>query len=189
MKEKDMYKFLLITNDILTNNKFLKLKDEPHHGNNRYDHSVRVAIKMYKSIPDKDPNKVKAVRASLLHDFFYLNEMSNLTKMERYKYHPSYSIKNSINYFNIGKFERDMIKTHMFPINKSLPKNKYSTKLVFCDKIIAIKEVFKYRLLHIDDNMEYIDLTKDKYKEKEILEMSHKYNTLVPILEYNNDII
>ena len=189
MKEKDLYKFLLITNDILTNDNFLKLKNEPHHGNNRYDHSVRVAIKMYKAIPDKDPNKVKAVRASLLHDFFYRSEMTNLTPMERYKYHPAYSIKNSIKNFNIGKLEREMIRTHMFPLTNKIPKNKYSYKLVLCDKLVSIKETFKYRLLHLDDNIENIDLTKDKFNEKEILEMSYKYNTLVPILEYNNDII
>ena len=158
MKEQDINNFLLITKDILTNNNFIKLKDEPHHGNNRYNHSVRVAIKMYKMIPDTDPNKIKAVRASLLHDFFYNEEMSHLTKNERYKYHPAYSIKNSINNFNIGKLEREMIRTHMFPLTKDFPRNKYSHKLIYCDKIIAIKEVLKYRLLNI--------------KDKEVLEMS-----------------
>ena len=146
MKQEEINKFLHITKDILTNDNFLKLKEEPHHGDNRYNHSVRVAIKMYKIIPDTDPNKEKAVRASLLHDFFYNEEMSNLTKNERYKYHPAYSIKNSINNFNIGKLEREMIRTHMFPLTKDLPKNKYSHKLIFCDKTIAIKEVLKYRL-------------------------------------------
>ncbi len=189
MKEKDLYNFLQITNDILTNNNFLKLKEEHHHGNNRYDHSVRVAIKMFKNIPDSDPNKAKVVRASLLHDFFYRSEMTNLTPMERYKYHPAYSIKNSINNFNIGKLEREMIRTHMFPLTNTIPRNKYSYKLVLCDKLVSIKETFKYRLLHLDDNMEYIDLTKDKFNEKEILKLSYKYNDLISILEYNNDII
>ena len=189
MKEKDVYNFLLMTKDILTNSDFIKLKQEKHHGNNRYDHSLRVAIMMYKMIKDSDPNKEKAVRASLLHDFFYRSEMTNLTPMERYKYHPAYSIKNSINTFNIGKLEREMIRTHMFPLTMSLPRNKYSYKLVLCDKLISIKETFKYRLLNIDDNIKYLDLSKDKFNEKEILNLSINYNELIPILEYNNDII
>ena len=189
MIEEDLYNFLLITNDILINENFIKLKKEKHHGNNRYDHCLRVALKMYKAIPNNDPNKARVVRASLLHDFFYRSEMPKLTPIERYKYHPAYSIKNSIINFNIGKLEREIIRTHMFPLTNTIPRNKYAWKLAINDKLISIKETFKYRLFHIDDNIEYIDLTKNKFNEKEILNLPTKYNDLISILEYNNDII
>ena len=115
--------------------------------------------------------------------------MPKLTPIERYKYHPAYSIKNSIINFNIGKLEREIIRTHMFPLTNTIPRNKYAWKLAINDKLISIKETFKYRLFHIDDNIEYIDLTKNKFNEKEILNLPTKYNDLISILEYNNDII
>lgn len=185
MKEKDFYKFLQITNDILTNENFIKLKNEVHHKNNRYDHSVRVAIKMYKLLSDKDPNKEKAVRAALLHDFFYKTDMKDFSRKERFQYHPAYSIKNSIYTFNIGRFEREMIRTHMFPETKKVPQNKYSWKLVFADKVVSIREFFKYTIFHIEDNIKHIDLSKDKFKVKEMVNISYRYKTFKPLLENN----
>ena len=40
--------YFKIVEDILSNNEFKKLKKEKHHGTNRYIHSLRVSLGVYK---------------------------------------------------------------------------------------------------------------------------------------------
>ena len=77
LKDRDFYRFLRQFSYITSDEEFKKLKTEVHHGSNRYDHSVRVALKVYKLAKRFHLNYVSATRAALLHDFFLRSELGD----------------------------------------------------------------------------------------------------------------
>ena len=83
----------------------------------------------------KHLNKRALVRGALLHDYFLYDWH---TKHEGHSlhgfFHPGRALRNA---------ERNMIKTHMFPLTFPPPKCKESWILVVADKVCAIKETFK----------------------------------------------
>ena len=65
----------------------------------------------------------------------------------------------------------------MFPITKTIPKSYAAMVVSFIDKEISIFETFKYRMRFYNNNkIINIDLNKDEFKEKEILQLSKDYN-------------
>ena len=140
----DYSDFLYLTNDILMHPEFLKLKNITHHGLTRYDHSIRVAKLSYKITKFLHLDYKKTVRAALLHDFF-LEENDNVDIIKRVKTllkHPNYALLKSSNYFELTDLEKDIIKSHMFPIGGSLPKYLESWIVDFVDDFIAVYEKF-----------------------------------------------
>ena len=57
--------------DILNNDNFLVLKNDVHHGTNKYDHCKRVSYLSFLFTKLFKGNSKEATRAGLLHDFFY----------------------------------------------------------------------------------------------------------------------
>ena len=117
--------FNKLVSDILDNKEFNKTKYIEHHGITRYDHLYRVSYYSYK-IAKKIRFKYKEVaRASLLHDFFFSDELrSRKEKFLSTFIHPKWALKNSKKYFKLSKLEENIIESHMFPINPKLPKYK-----------------------------------------------------------------
>lgn len=127
--EKGDYENLI--KDIKNNDKFLKLKEEEHHGTNRYDHCKKVSYLSYRVSKFLGLDYESTARAGLLHDFYYgeRDDQDN-----SYLNHPKVSVKNSKAEFDITFKEEDMIRTHMFFksfINKFAPfiKNKETVTL------------------------------------------------------------
>ena len=133
--------FESIVQDILDNEEFNKTKYIEHHGVTRFDHLYRVSYYSYK-ISRKLHFKYKEVaRGALLHDFFFSDELrSRKEKFLSTFTHPKWALKNSNKYFELTKVEKNIIESHMFPINPKLPKCKESLLVSIVDKVVASYE-------------------------------------------------
>ena len=135
-------KYLDIVDNILNNEKFLKLENIKHHGINRLNHSIRVSYNSYRITKLLKLNYKSSARAGLLHDFF-LEDNSKLNKKEKLKVlfkHPKYAYDKSNELFEISNLEKDIITTHMFPIGKNVPKYAESWIVDIVDDIASIYE-------------------------------------------------
>lgn len=140
---KKELEFNKIVNDILKCNEFINLKYELHHGMTRLDHSLNVAHLSYDIARSLKSKKVKEItRAALLHDFFFDSEINKFSFIN----HPEYALKNAKKYFNLSSVEENIIISHMFPISKYVPKHKESVLVSLVDKLVAIKEMTKYKV-------------------------------------------
>lgn len=142
-----------IVKHILNNEKFDKIKEIEHHGVTRYEHSLKVSYYSYKIARALKLDYEDAARAGLLHDFF-LSSQERTAKdrfLSTFK-HPKIAVENAINEFGINSREEDIIKTHMFPINLSVPRYCESWLVSLVDKIIGINEFghkFGYKASYI----------------------------------------
>ena len=136
---KSNEEFNSIITDICENKEFNKLKDKTHHGISRYDHSMRVAYYTYLTTKFLKLNYKEATRGALLHDFF-IDEVKDLSSINRFRKHPEYAVKNAKKYFEITKLEENIIKTHMFPITFTPPKYIESWLVDIIDDISSIYE-------------------------------------------------
>ncbi len=101
-----------ICENILNEEHFMSLKNDIHHGTNRYDHSKRVAHLSYLLTKLFKGNVKNATRAGLLHDFF--NGNAKDSEELSYLNHPLVSVENAKKYFDISKEEENIIKSHMY---------------------------------------------------------------------------
>ncbi len=136
--------FLNIVKDILENEEFLKLKDIRHHDTNRYDHSLRVSYYSYKIAKRLGLKYREVARAGLLHDFFLeKNEKEKISKrLDTLVKHPLYAYENASKYYELTKLEKDIILTHMYPINLNPPKYLESWIVDIVDNFAAIYEKY-----------------------------------------------
>ena len=83
------------------------------------------------------------IRGSLLHDYFLYDwhENDKSHRLHGFK-HAKTAMLNAERDFGINKIEKNMIYTHMFPLNLRLPRYKESIILCMADKVCAIKETF-----------------------------------------------
>jgi len=151
-----------IANEILENEDFLMLKNDIHHGSNKYDHCKRVSYLSFLISKLFKGNCREVARAGLLHDFFY---GSRTSKIENdYLKHPKTSAKNAKKYFDIDENETKIIESHMFhhalfkritPFMKeedkkyfkeNKPKNKESIIVCVSDLLVSLFEVCVYKV-------------------------------------------
>ena len=146
--EEDM-DYIQIVRSILYHDEFNKLKLIEHHGLSRYDHSLKVSYYSYKIAKCLKLNARNVARAGLLHDYFFSD--CEQTKKERFLSvftHPKKAVKNADEKFGINKMEEDIIKSHMFPINLTVPKYLESWVVDLVDKGVGLFEFmqkFSYR--------------------------------------------
>ena len=139
-----------IVNNILDNKEFLKIKTIEHHGISRYDHSLKVSYYSYKIAKILHLDYEQTARGGLLHDFFLSPE--DRTQKDRLKSvftHPKQAVLMAKSEFELTKKEEDMIRSHMFPINLSVPKYAESWIVSMVDKCVATNEFaikFRFRL-------------------------------------------
>lgn len=135
--------FMMYANPVLSHKEFLKTKSVVHHGNTRYNHSVRVAYLSYKMSKIVGGETSSVIRAAALHDFFLERDDKNIaTETKMLIKHPSIAKENAINYFGINDKEKNIIESHMFPISNVAPKSKEAWIVTLCDKLVAIGEGF-----------------------------------------------
>ena len=122
-----METFENLTKDIISNKDFNKLKNDLHHGITRYDHSYRVAKWTYKICKlFSMKNGGKTTRAALLHDFYTNGDLEGLSSVRKLGAHPNVALNNALKYYDLDYLEQDIIKSHMFPCNLTIPKYKES---------------------------------------------------------------
>lgn len=142
--------FKQIVKHILENEEFKKIKQIEHHGVNRLDHSVKVAYYSYKVAKKLHLDYVETARGGLLHDFFFSPE--DRTQKDRLIstfVHPKEALKTAQSQFNLSPKEADMIRSHMFPINLSVPKYAESWIVSTVDKFVATSELsvkFRFKI-------------------------------------------
>ena len=139
IKKDDNY--MNIVGNILDNEEFNQIKRIEHHGTTRFEHSVRVSYYSYKISKLLHLDYVETARAGLLHDFFISDEDRNAKdRFVSTFVHPKEAVDNSMRVFGINEKEKDIIKSHMFPINISLPKYAESWIVSMVDKVVASYE-------------------------------------------------
>ena len=161
-------KYTEIVEEILFNSNFVKLKNDDHHGTNKYDHCRRVSYISYKIARILRCDYVATARAGLLHDFFYGGRKEK--NENSYLNHPITSVRNAKKYFVINKKEESIIRTHMFHqilLKKVLPfiNRKEHAKVwkskptcaegwIVCiiDLLVACYELFGYK---VRNNLKY----------------------------------
>ncbi len=134
--DKDFY---YIVEDILENKEFQKLKEIKHHGITRYNHLLRVAYHTYKITKKMGLRYVEATRGALLHDFFFY-ETENASTYKSLTTHSNYALENACKHFALTELEKDIIKTHMFPVTKTRPHYKESLLVDIIDDISSFYE-------------------------------------------------
>lgn len=140
----DDKEYLEYVSDILNNPEFKKLANYVHHNSDRLQHSLNVSYYSYKISKIFNLDSKKIARAALLHDFFFIDNLS-ISKKERITtlfLHPRKALDNSLNYYYLSDMERNIIASHMFPIGLDMPRYKESILVDLVDDYIAIYEAF-----------------------------------------------
>ena len=138
----DNYEYNEIISDILNNREFKKIEGFKHHSTNRLDHSRRVSFYSYRICKRLGFDYVSAARGGLLHDFF-INTYKNCNKKKLLVNHPMFALYNANKHFVLNDIEKDIIRSHMFPVNmKVIPKYKESYVITFVDKMACVYERF-----------------------------------------------
>ena len=126
----------IIIKDILSNDKVLELDNHIHHKTTRLTHSKRVSYYSYLVCKKLNLDYVSTARGGL-----FLNSYSDEKSYKLLKNHPLIAYKNASKYFKLNNKEKNIIESHMFPINiKYIPKYKESYIVSIVDKIVGVYE-------------------------------------------------
>lgn len=142
MNLDDEYK--LLVRHILDNKEFAEIEKIEHHGISRLDHSMKVSYYSYRIAKSLRLDYIEVARAGLLHDFFLSDD--ERTAKDRFVstfVHPKKAVENANRVFGISDREKDIIATHMFPVNLSVPKYAESWVVNMVDKFVGITEFSK----------------------------------------------
>lgn len=154
-KTKDP-EYLRITGNILDNPDFLQMQNIKHHNSNRLDHSLKVSYYAYKIAKRLHLDYEDVARAGLLHDF-YLERTVDYSKFkDKVKLytigHPQDAIKNASKYYQLSAKEKDIIATHMFPLDFRIPKYMESWVVNLVDSFVSTHEFslkFGYKFSYV----------------------------------------
>ncbi len=119
------------------------------HGNvSVYEHSLGVAlacVKLARLLRVKVDER-SLVRGALLHDYF-LYDWHEHDRSHRFHgfIHAARAAKNAERDFGLNKVEKNMIRSHMFPMNLTVPRYRESVILCIADKLCATRETFSTR--------------------------------------------
>lgn len=142
MNNNDIDKeFQEIIKPIIDNKEFRRLKTVSHHGISRFDHSLRVAYFSYKVSKKLHLEYKETTEAALLHDFF-IDEVDDVNSIKKLRCHPNYAVENATKHFDLTDRQKDIIKTHMFPITFTPPKYIESWVVDLVDDCSAVYERF-----------------------------------------------
>lgn len=134
--------------DILNSKNMQMEKSFIQHGNTSvFDHSLSVAVsslKLAKVFRIKVDEK-SLIRGCLLHDYFLYDwhDKDSHDKHHGFK-HAKVALDNALKEYDLSDIEKNMIYSHMFPLNLRLPKYKESILLCLTDKTCASKELITY---------------------------------------------
>lgn len=147
--QKENKEYYEIVKPILESEEFLKRKEYPHHYNESvYEHVLRVSYDCYKIGKKRNLDYKALAIAGLLHDFYEKPWQSDFERkpfLQKHGFtHAENARKNALKSFPnlMNKKIESMITTHMFPLNKKIPKYKESWILTLVDKADSIDFLF-----------------------------------------------
>ena len=117
----------------------LRMKLYPHHGNsNCYQHCMHVAYYNYQWCRFFKLDARSAARAGMLHDLFLYDWHTHTQKTGDHFHgltHPETALKNAEKFFELNDTERDIIRTHMWPVTfLAFPRTKEALITTLTDK-------------------------------------------------------
>lgn len=130
--------------EMLRDPELQKMKQYYQHGGNTYAHSVQVAeaaLKLARILPFHVKEKDLA-RGAMLHDFYLYgtNDMT-FTAYQHGTRHPRISYENASRHFDLTDTEKDIILSHMWPLNFTRPPRcRESVVVTLADKYCATRE-------------------------------------------------
>ena len=147
MNEKYIEIIKQYASDILSNEKYQMQSKYMQHGKTSVlEHEMNVtlyALRLAKKFNLKIDER-SLVRGALLHDYFLYDwHIPDKTHRLHGFTHAKMAVKNATTDFELNQKERNMILTHMFPMNLRIPKYKESIILCVSDKIVATRETIK----------------------------------------------
>ncbi len=149
-----------VLNKLFDDEEYLSMNNYIQHGNTNCilhlvavtHYSLMLSSKLHIRVSYRS-----LVVGSLLHDYFLYDwhEKNEAHKWHGFR-HPSFALKNALKKWKLNCIERNIIKTHMFPLTLfSIPKYRESIIVCLIDKICATYEIFarknpykKIRLLY-----------------------------------------
>ena len=150
-----------IEQEIIYNEKYQSLKNDYHHGLNRYLHIMHVAKISYYISKFLKLDYISTTRGALLHDYFNESDYLDKKGLEKPRIHPFLSLINAKNNYKLNYKEENIIVSHMFPIGKIKPLYIESWIVTIVDKSVATYEYIRY-----------------KYKDKLVLHVIFMINLL-----------
>lgn len=137
-------KLLFLGSDILSSANMQLEKEFIQHGSvTVFEHSMAVACMclLLAGWLRLKVDERALVRGALLHDYF-LYDWHVPDKSHRLHgfIHARRALKNAQRDFHLGEIEKNMIESHMFPLNLCLPRYRESVILCIADKICATQE-------------------------------------------------
>ena len=137
--------FREIKQEITSNQKYQSLKNDYHHGLNRYIHIMHVAKISYYVSKFLKLDYISTTRGALLHDFFNEDEYLDKKGLDKPRIHPFLSLNNAKNFFDLNTKEQNIIISHMYPIGKIKPIFIESWIVTMVDKSVATYEYIRYK--------------------------------------------
>ena len=134
--------------DILASDEMQSTRRYIQHGHvSVYEHSLKVTD-MCLTLADAmriRTDRRSLIRGALLHDFFLYDWHSDEKWHRLHGYtHASRALANAMGRFKLSRCERDMIYSHMFPLNLThIPHCRESILLCAADKIVSTAETVK----------------------------------------------
>ncbi|MFI3329388.1 MAG: HD domain-containing protein [bacterium] len=157
-EEQNKY-FAEIADDIVNHVEYQKLKNFTHHlCMTRYEHCMHVAYRAYlKALKSKKQLDLRSlIRGALLHDFYFY-QREEAPKMHLQS-HPMLSVNNAKEYFELNELEIDIMKSHMWPVNSTMPKYKESRIVNKADKVSSMTEVVKIKKKFLAELRIFLDV-------------------------------
>ena len=82
------------------------------------------------------------IRGALLHDYYLYDwHVQDGTHRWHGFIHAKRALQNAERDFTLNDIERNMIDTHMFPMNLRLPRYRESVVLTVADKVCSVREI------------------------------------------------
>ena len=134
-----------IKQDIIANQKYQSLKNDYHHGLNRYLHIMHVAKISYYISKFLKLDYISTTRGALLHDYFNEDDYLDIKGLDKPRIHPFLSLNYAKKYYNLNTKEENIIISHMYPIGKIKPVYIESWVVTFVDKGVATYEYIHYK--------------------------------------------
>ena len=134
-----------ICNNITNSYKYQSLKNDYHHGLNRYIHIMHVARGTYIISKIFGLDYISATRGALLHDYFNEGEYLDIVGLDKPRIHPFLALNNSLKEHDLNIIERNIIISHMYPIGLIRPLFFESWIVTCIDKIVATYEYINYK--------------------------------------------
>lgn len=177
--------FYNIIEPFVSHQEFVKRKDFSHHINESvYEHTLRVSFDCFKIGKKLKLDYKSLTIAALLHDFYekpwqYDKEKKPILQMHAFT-HAHNAVLNAKKHFGskITPKIANIMETHMFPVNKKIPRSKEAWILTLVDKADSMDFIMHpIMLFHI--------FRKEEIDQKKKMSVKKMLNKLKKIRDNN----